>query len=208
MFDPSTPQTARPPSNRQTVSWKAARSRSLKIATSAKTVRWWTSSDGTVAPPDRQLRLAVAHDITRRKRTESMHATMYAISAVAHAASSLSVLLERIHHILAARIDTLAVFCRADNPTGWIYRVYDARGTAPAPQALDARHPRRLWYQQVLNKARRCSSLCQRPESGGLETLAITGWESPLPSGDRPLGVLALRGRPHESPRRGGPGIA
>ncbi|MFX8219232.1 hypothetical protein ABTL11_20830, partial [Acinetobacter baumannii] len=53
--------------------------------------------------PDRQLRLAVAHDITRRKRTESMHATMYAISAAAHAASSLSVLLERIHHILAAR---------------------------------------------------------------------------------------------------------
>ena len=77
--------------------------------------------------PDRQLRLAVAHDITQRKRTESMHATMYAISAAAHAASSLPVLLERIHHILAARINTLAFSVALTTPQGGFHRVYDAR---------------------------------------------------------------------------------
>ena len=62
--------------------------------------------------PDRQLRLAVAHDITQRKRTESMHATMYAISAAAHAASSLPVL-------WSAFITSLLP---ASTPSGFLWR--------------------------------------------------------------------------------------
>lgn len=64
--------------------------------------------DGTVAHilwtarwlPEQELRIAVAHDITRRKRTESMHAATYAISEAAHNAADLSSLLEQVHHIL------------------------------------------------------------------------------------------------------------
>ena len=144
--------------------------------------------------PDRQLRLAVAHDITQRKRTESMHATMYAISAAAHAASSLPVLLERIHHILAARINTLAFSVALTTPQGGFHRVYDARGTAPAPQALDAEASETAWYQQVLEQGASLLQPLPAPESGGPETPRHYWLGVPLPSGDRPLGMLALRG--------------
>ena len=40
--------------------------------------------------PDRQVRLAVAHDITERKRHESLQAALYAISEAAHAAQAWS----------------------------------------------------------------------------------------------------------------------
>ena len=119
--------------------------------------------------PDRQLRLAVAHDITRRKRTESMHATMDAISAAAHAASSLPVLLERIHHILAARINTLAFSVALTTPQGGFHRVYDARGTAPAPQALDAGAAETAWHQQGLEQGASLLQPLPAPESSGPE---------------------------------------
>ena len=151
--------------------------------------------------PDRQLRLAVAHDITQRKRTESMHATMYAISAAAHTASSLPVLLERIHHILAAQINTVGFSVALTTPEGGFHRVYDARGTAPAPQALDAEAAEAAWYQQVLEQGAPLVQPLPAPESGGSEITPHYWLGVPLPSGDRPLGMLALRGRStRESP--------
>lgn len=49
---------------------------------------------------DRQVRLAVAHDITERKHTETMQAALYAISEAAHAAQGLQTLFDRIRAIL------------------------------------------------------------------------------------------------------------
>ena len=64
--------------------------------------------DGTVAHirwtarwlPDRQVRLAVAHDITERKRQETMRTAIYEISEAAHAAQTLDALFQRIHAII------------------------------------------------------------------------------------------------------------
>lgn len=48
-----------------------------------------------------QLRVAVARDITARKRAESIQAATYAISEAAHAAADVAALLHDIHHIIA-----------------------------------------------------------------------------------------------------------
>ena len=52
----------------------------------------WSESD--------QLRIAVARDITQRKRIEARQAALFAISEAAHAAEDLPTLFERIHRII------------------------------------------------------------------------------------------------------------
>lgn len=47
-----------------------------------------------------QLRIAVAHDVTERKRAESVQAAIYAISEAAHAAEDLPALFQQIHQII------------------------------------------------------------------------------------------------------------
>lgn len=51
--------------------------------------------------PDHRFRVAVARDVTARKRAESMQAALYAISEVAHAAVDLATLCHRIDDIVA-----------------------------------------------------------------------------------------------------------
>jgi len=48
-----------------------------------------------------QLRVAVARDITERKRAESMQAATYAISEAAHGAEDLMALFQQVHQIIA-----------------------------------------------------------------------------------------------------------
>lgn len=52
--------------------------------------------------PDDGMRVAVARDVTERKRTEALQAATYAISEAAHAASDLVALFERIHSIVGS----------------------------------------------------------------------------------------------------------
>lgn len=52
----------------------------------------WSDSD--------QLRIAVARDITKRKRIEARQAALFAISEAAHAAEDLPTLFERLHQII------------------------------------------------------------------------------------------------------------
>jgi diguanylate cyclase (GGDEF)-like protein/PAS domain S-box-containing protein len=47
-----------------------------------------------------QLRIAVARDVTERKRAESMQAALYAISEAAHTAEDLLSMFQLIHHII------------------------------------------------------------------------------------------------------------
>ena len=64
--------------------------------------------DGTIAHirwtarwlPEQQVRLAVAHDITERRLTESMQAVIYAISEAAHTTQNLQALFQHIHQII------------------------------------------------------------------------------------------------------------
>ncbi|BEP91870.1 GGDEF domain-containing protein [Acidovorax sp. A79] len=107
----------------------------------------YVRKDGTVAHirwtarwlPDRQLRLAVAHDITERKFTESMRGAIYAISEAAQTAPNLDTLFGRIHHtvgqLLPATDFSVALYDRENGALSFPYHVSDGL-PMPAPMAL------------------------------------------------------------------------
>lgn len=93
--------------------------------------------------PEHQVRLAVAHDITERKRTEFIHAAVLAISEAAHAAQTLEALLLRIHEIIGALLPAshfaVALQDAATGELEFPYAVGDADCTAdPSRDALCA----------------------------------------------------------------------
>lgn len=87
--------------------------------------------------PDRQVRLAVAHDITERKQHESRQAALYAISEAAHAAQSLESLFERIHEIIGRLVmaSNFSVVLR-DAASAELHHAYRVNAHAAAPGAL------------------------------------------------------------------------
>ncbi len=90
---------------------------------------------------DDQLRIAVARDITKRKRAESLQAALYAISEAAHAADDLHTLFQQIHEIIG-KLLPLANFSIAicDEKSGEVTVPYhvDAHAPLSAAQKLDS----------------------------------------------------------------------
>ena len=76
---------------------------------------------------DQQVRLAVAHDITERKHTESLQAAIYSISEAAQAAEDLVSLFAHIHQtigtLLPASNFTVALHDRLHNTVSFPYHV-------------------------------------------------------------------------------------
>ncbi|HET6431327.1 diguanylate cyclase domain-containing protein [Dyella sp.] len=93
----------------------------------------WSPGDG--------VRVAVARDITGRKRAESLQAALYAISEAAHTAADLLALFERIHGIigglLPARNFFVALHDAERDELSFPYFV-DAHDATPAPRPLDS----------------------------------------------------------------------
>ena len=95
--------------------------------------------------PDRQVRLAVAHDITERKAAESMQAVIYAISEAAHTTHNLQALFQHIHQIvgrlLPATNFAVALYDALSDRLSFPYHVNEYM-PAPATMALadDARY--------------------------------------------------------------------
>ena len=93
----------------------------------------WSESD--------RLRIAVARDITERKRAESVQAALLAISEAAHAAVDLLDLFRRIHDIigglLPARNCFVALHDAEKDLLSFPYFV-DEHDEAPAPMPLDS----------------------------------------------------------------------
>lgn len=74
-----------------------------------------------------QVRLAVAREITERKRAESMQSALYSISEAAHSAEDLADLLQSIHHIIADMLPTGSfIVALQDEHTGEITFPYFA----------------------------------------------------------------------------------
>lgn len=90
---------------------------------------------------DDQLRIAVARDITRRKRAESIQTALYAISEATHAADDLHTLFPQIHRIIGGLLP-VANFSIAlcDEKSGEINIPYhvDAHAPLSATQKLDS----------------------------------------------------------------------
>ena len=91
---------------------------------------------------DRQMRLAVAHDITAAKRTEARQAAMYAIAKAAHAAADLAALFRQVHQsigeLLDARNFVVALYDAACDQLSYPYYVDTVHAVAPQPCALHA----------------------------------------------------------------------
>ena len=87
-----------------------------------------------------QVRVAVARDITGRKRAESMQAALYAISEAPYGAEDLGGLFQRIHMIIGELLPALnffvALYDSQQQELTFPYYV-DAYNVAPAPQKLD-----------------------------------------------------------------------
>lgn len=72
-----------------------------------------------------QLRIAVARDITERKRAESMQAALYAISEAAHTAADLTSLFQLIHQIIGGLLSatnfSVAIYDESNNQLSFPY---------------------------------------------------------------------------------------
>ena len=88
-----------------------------------------------------QVRVAVARDVTERKRAESMHAALYAVSEAAHTAEDLLALFRRIHEIIdgltTAANFFVALYDEAKDELSFPYYV-DSHHTPPEPRPLDS----------------------------------------------------------------------
>ncbi|MBW8307829.1 MAG: diguanylate cyclase [Thiobacillus sp.] len=88
-----------------------------------------------------QVRVAVARDVTERKRAETMQAALYAISEAAHSAGNLIALFERIHQIIGGLLPavnfSIALYDKSKDELTFPYYI-DEYDQAPAPQKLDS----------------------------------------------------------------------
>lgn len=88
-----------------------------------------------------QVRVAVARDITERKRADSMQAALYAISEAAHAAEDLPTLFDQIHQIIGSLLQAtnfcVALYDRTRDEVTFPHHV-DEFDSAPVPHKLDS----------------------------------------------------------------------
>lgn len=88
-----------------------------------------------------QLRIAVAHDITERKRAETLQATLFAISEAAHEAEDLGTLFTQIHRIVGTLLPAsnffVALYDEDKDELSFPYFV-DAFDSPPAPRRLNS----------------------------------------------------------------------
>lgn len=149
--------------------------------------------------PENNVRVAVAHDITERKVTESLHEAIYAISEAAHTAQTLETLFERIHQIigklLAATNFAVALYDPQQDRLSFPYHVNE-RHPAPGPLALNddalcaevIRHGNTLLLTPE-TRATLPSGLTLPSEHAPLYWLGV-----PLQSPKGPMGALVLQG--------------
>lgn len=107
----------------------------------------YVRKDGTIAHirwtarwlPEHQVRLAVAHDITERRHTESMQAVIYAISEAAHTTQNLQALFQHIHQIIGRLLPAtnfaVALYDAQADSLSFPYHVNESL-PAPPPMAL------------------------------------------------------------------------
>jgi len=145
-----------------------------------------------------QVRVAVARDVTERKRAESMQAALYAISEAAHSSEDLVALFERIHQIIGSLLPAINFFVTLydenQDELTFPYHV-DEYNLAPPPQRLDSG----MLSAEVIRTGRplfltrdRTKVLLEhvRPDVGGdvLDWLGV-----PLSGKNRVLGALVVK---------------
>ncbi len=91
--------------------------------------------------PDRQVRLAVAHDITERKLAQSMQAVVYTISEAAHTTQNLHALFQHIHQVIGTLLPAtnfaVALYDADSDSLSFPYHVGEQ---TPAPTPIPLAH--------------------------------------------------------------------
>lgn len=148
--------------------------------------------------PDHQVRVAVARDVTERKRAEAMQQALYAISEAAHAMDDLPALFPRIHQIVGGLLPAanfcVALYDETREEIGFPYHV-DERAAAPAPcrldsDALSAQVVRTEQAVLLAHDVPATQSELTRPDAGqgALHWLGV-----PLRTQERVIGALVVR---------------
>ena len=145
-----------------------------------------------------QVRVAVARDVTERKRADAMQAALYAISEAAHTAEDLDALFRQIHQIIGELLHaanfSIALYDESKDELSFPYHV-DECEQAPEPQKRDSKG---LSAQVV----RTGQVLLQSPDSGACpsgETRAARGCDSsnglgvPLSASRGVIGALVVK---------------
>lgn len=86
---------------------------------------------------DDQVRIAVAHDISERKRSESLHAALYAISQAAHSTTDLPGLFQQVQLIIAELLPAIhfsvLLHDEHSNELSFAYHADAHQPASPAP---------------------------------------------------------------------------
>jgi diguanylate cyclase (GGDEF)-like protein/PAS domain S-box-containing protein len=88
-----------------------------------------------------RVRVAVARDITERKRADSMQAALYAISEAAHTTADLPALFRQVHRVIGNLLPAVNCFVAlydADKDELSFPYYVDEYASAPAPRPLDS----------------------------------------------------------------------
>jgi diguanylate cyclase (GGDEF)-like protein/PAS domain S-box-containing protein len=137
-----------------------------------------------------QCRIAVARDITTRKRAEALQSALYAISEATHSSENLPVLFERVHEVIHGLLPainfSIALFDAARNELSFPYYV-DQHSTAPELQGLDGNSP----HAQVIRRKKTLLVNATPNAATQLESLSWIG--SPLKSSNGIIGALVVQ---------------
>lgn len=144
-----------------------------------------------------QVRIAIAHDITARKRTEAMQAALYAISEAAHSSGDVLALIRQIHEIvgtlLPARGFSVAL-AGADGALDFAYHA-DQLGQPPVEPTAAARS---LCADVV---GLRAPVVIGPGQPGPVAHAGLCSWLGvPLNTGSDTIGVLAVHSGPGCTP--------
>jgi len=145
-----------------------------------------------------QLRIAVAHDITERKRAETLQATLFAISEAAHEAEDLPTLFTQIHRIVGTLLPAsnffVALYDEDKDELSFPYFV-DAHDAPPEPRRLNSG----TLSAEVIRSGK---ALLLTTESGetpaaveraAIGTPALDWLGVPLKTGKRSIGALVVQ---------------
>lgn len=146
--------------------------------------------------PEHHVRIAVARDISARRRAEATQAAVYAISEAAYAADSLAAVYRTIHKVLGdllpARNCSIALYDGTGGTLAFPYYV-DERGEAPGARLLDdsalAGEVIRSGRSLLLGPARLTGEI-----AGDEEVRGARYWLGvPLKGESGPIGALAVK---------------
>lgn len=137
-----------------------------------------------------QCRIAVARDITIRKRAEAMQTALYEISEATHSSENLPVLFQRVHEVIHGLLPainfSIALYDAEKNELSFPYYV-DQYSAAPELQGLDGNsvHAQVIRNQKTLL----INAIPNAPTP--LESLSWIG--SPLKTSNGIIGALVVR---------------